>query len=343
MIEIRRCRNEDIGLVMSFIDCHWQSGHSLAVSLKLMDWQHGEADGSYNYLIAIRENSVLGILGYIPSRRFDAALSEMNVIWLALWKVLDNTGETGLGLRMLNALKNIEQHSTIAVNGINAAHPPMYKALRYETGELKQFFVVNPKCKRNLLSAPEEYTLPIPQRGQSKFVEMQKKDLLAFGVDFISAEVANPKSPVYFSNRFLVHPFYKYRVFQVIGSTHAPALLATRIAEHEGVRVLRIVDFSGDPKAIAAFGSAVYDLMVEEGVEYADFWQQGLPDEYFAAAGFALHDSESEVVLPNYFEPFLRRNGRMLFALKSTTGLPAVICRADGDQDRPNRLPGETK
>jgi len=339
MTEIRRCRNEDIELVMDFIDCHWQSGHSLAVSRKLMDWQHEESEGDYNYLIAIRGKLVLGILGYITSCRFDPALAGKNVIWLALWKVLDNVGETGLGLRMLNTLVTLEPHSTIAVNGINATHPPMYRALRYETGELKQFYVVNSQCERRLLNDSVGCSFPVPREGLSQFVEMQEKDLTALDPDFIVKDIANPKSPVYFSNRFLKHPFYQYRVFRVDGSTHDTALLATRVAEHDGSRVLRIVDFAGDPKAIAAFGSAIKMLMIEEHAEYADFWQLGLPDEYFEEAGFALHDPESDVILPNYFEPFLQRNGRMLYALKSKTVLPAVICRADGDQDRPNRLP----
>ena len=56
-----------------------------------------------------------------------------------------------------------------------------------------------------------------------------------------------------------------------------------------------------------------------------------------------LHDPESEVIVPNFFEPFIQRNGRILCAIKTQTGLPAIICRADGDQDRPNRIPVEIK
>jgi len=341
MTEIRRCQAEDIEHVMAFIDHHWQSGHALAVSRELMDWQHGEPGGDYNYLIAVREQSVLGILGYITSRRFDPALAEKNVVWLALWKVLENVGETGLGLRMLNTLARIEPHTMLAVNGINAAHPPMYRALRYQTGELKQFYVVNMLKQQRLLKAAAEQKLPVPKTGLSRFIEMQEKDLSAFDPAQLVTGIANPKSPVYFSNRFLSHPFYKYRVFRIDGEAHNSALIATRVAEHNNSRVLRVVDFAGDPKAIASSGSAINDLMIEESAEYADFWQQGIADEYMEEAGFEQLDPEGDIVLPNYFEPFLQRNGHMLYALKSQSDLPAIICRADGDQDRPNRLPGE--
>jgi hypothetical protein len=343
MIEIRRCRKEDIDLIMDFIDSHWQSGHSLAVSRVLMDWQHGEVDSHYNYLIAVRKQSVLGILGYITSRRFDPALAQSNVIWLALWKVLDDVDVAGLGLRMLNTLTSIEPHSMIAVNGINTAHPPMYRALRYINGELKQFYVVNEHSERCLLNSPKEQNLPLPHKGLSRFVEMQEKDLIEFDLGLFAKNCANPKSPMYFINRFLSHPFYRYRVFQIVGSTHGPALLATRLAEHDGARALRIVDFAGDPKAISELGSAINDLMNEENAEYTDFWQLGLPDHYFEDSGFSLLDPDGDIVLPNYFEPFLQRNGRILCALKTQSSLPAVICRADGDQDRPNRIPEDVK
>jgi hypothetical protein len=343
MIDIRRCQGDDIELVMTFIDRHWQSGHSLSKSRALMNWQHGELGGEYNYLIAIRGQMVLGILGYIPSRRFDPELAKKNVIWLALWKVLDNAGVAGLGLRMLSTLANIEPHSMLAVNGINAAHPPMYRALRYQTGELKQFYVVNTQSELRLLKTSAKQNIPTPRTGLSRFVEMQDKDLIALDPDLLMTNITNPKSPVYFLNRFLSHPFYKYRVFLIDGSSHDSALITTRVAEHNGARALRIVDFSGDPKAIASCGGAINDLMIEESAEYADFWQLGLPDKYFEEAGFALLDPEGDVIIPNYFEPFLQRNGRMLYALKSQTDLPAVICRADGDQDRPNCLSEEVK
>ena len=337
MIEVRRCQKKDIMNVMGFIDCHWQSGHPLALSQVLMDWQHADIDDKYNYIIAVREQTVLGVLGYITSRRFDPALAPSNVIWLALWKVLDDVGVAGLGLRMLNTLATIEPHAMIAVNGINATHPPMYRALRYINGELKQFYVVNERSEQHLIKSSGE-PLPLAKKGLSQLKEMLEKDLMGFDLGINAMNVANPKSPIYFVNRFLLHPFYRYRVFQIIGSAHGPALLATRVAEHDGAKALRVVDFSGDPKAISGLGSALIALMKEEDAEYMDFWQLGIPDEYLEDAGFIRHDPESKVVVPNFFEPFLQRNGRILCALKTQTSLPVIICRADGDQDRPNRL-----
>lgn len=350
MIDVRRCRYDEIPLVMDFIDRHWQAGHALAVSRELMNWQHGATDGSFDYLIAVRGSTeILGVLGYIASRRFDPASVDRNVVWLALWKVLEDAGVAGLGLRMLNQLVKLEPHVTIAVNGINAAHPPMYKGLRFQTGELKRFYVTSPaEAAFKLLQLQQGAiqgllnTLPVPLLGHSRFTEMTAKDLDALDASQIAVNAANPKSPVYFATRFLRHPFYHYRVFLIEGPDHGPALLATRIAQHESARALRIVDFAGDPASIASMGGAISALLKEEGAEFADFWQLGLPDEHFARAGFKLLDPDGPVVLPAYFEPFNARNGRMLYALRTSAPGPAVICRADGDQDRPNSLPVQT-
>jgi hypothetical protein len=348
-IDVRRCRHDEITLVMDFIHRHWHAGHALAVSRELMNWQHGAADGSYDYLIAVRgPTEIIGVLGYIVSRRFDSALAGRNVMWLALWKVLESAGVSGLGLRMLSLLTKLEPHITLAVNGINAAHPPMYKALGLQTGELKRFYVTSPGSAFKLLQLPQggmqglPNTLPVPLPGRSRFIEMTAEDLDALDASQIAVNAANPKSPAYFAARFLRHPFYRYSVFLIEGPDHGSALLATRIAQHESARALRIVDFAGDPAAIASTGGAIAALLQEEGAEFADFWQQGLPDEHFASAGFSLLDPDGPVVLPAYFEPFTARNGRLLYALRRSAPGPAVICRADGDQDRPNLLPVQT-
>jgi hypothetical protein len=340
MVEIRRCRSDEIDLVMRFIDQHWQKGHALAVSRALMDWQHGAIDGAYDYLIAIRDGQLLGILGYIATRRFDPQLAKRNVIWLALWKVLDDCGVAGLGLRMLNALNQVEAHIAIAVNGINIAHPPMYRALRYRVAELQRFFVVNPDMHRRLIQMTNDCELPTLRGKGSEFVEMTELALSVLPPELMKSGAVPDKSPVYFLNRFLRHPFYRYRVFLASGKDHKPALYATRTAQHDGACALRIVDFVGDPTAISHCGEALAKLMNEERAEYADFWQMGLPEQYFADAGFAKLDPDGSIIVPNYFEPYLARNGRLFCAIRSSDQATAVFCRADGDQDRPSRLGG---
>jgi hypothetical protein len=340
MIDIRRCKKTEIQDVMSFIDSHWNKGHVLATSKDLMDWQHGSDDESYDYLVAKDGDKLLGVLGYISTRRFDPSLPGQNVIWLALWKVVEGAGVAGLGLRMLDALKKLEPHVAIAVNGINFNHPPMYKALRYEVGELRQYFVTCPGSRVTLASAPDGYSWPTPSGMGAPWEEMTADALRSMDPSTVSSHVIAHKTPSYFASRFFGHPVYRYRVFLLTGEPGEKALIATRLAEHQGARALRLVDFAGAPSALKLAGDGLTILMKESLAEYADFWSYGMDEGAIRATGMIPVDPLGPVVVPNYFEPFLARNGRILCAIKqmSEAPQPVMIFRADGDQDRPNLM-----
>ena len=338
-MNIQRCIHAEIQDVMSFIDNHWQKGHVLATSRQLMDWQHGSTDGSYDYLVAKDDGKIWGVLGYISTRRFDEKLVDHNVIWLALWKVADGA-PSGLGLRMLDALQKVEPHVAIAVNGINFKLPPLYKALKYEVGELQHYFVTNPRCKMSLASAPPGYSWPTPSVTGSRWQEMTASELKCMGPATIQSEALVKKTPSYFAARFYEHPIYRYRVFRIDGPDKECALIALRLVQHNGARVLRLVDFAGNTDIFQWMGSGLRLLLEETSAEYADFWAYGIDECTITPSGMVKVDPLGPLVVPNYFEPFLAENGRILCAIKRIQGNSqhAWIFRADGDQDRPNML-----
>lgn len=330
MLNIRRCTCSDLPALMAFIDRHWRKGHVLSTSRALMDWQHRAEDGRYNYLLAEEKGELLGVLGYIPGSRYDAAMASGNTLWLALWKIREGCAVAGLGLRMLKALEQEAPGAAVAVNGINMNHPPMYRALGYTVGELTQHYMINPALPQTLLSGP--YAHARPREGAASLREVREDELASLTLE---AQPRPQKSPRYFMNRFLRHPFYCYRVF-LLEHKEEKALIAARIATHGSARVLRIVDMSGQSSLLAESGSALQKRMLEDEVEYADFWQHGLPGSAFEAAGFGVA-GQGGTTAPNLFEPFVPSQGRILCAYK--TRHPAfAVCRADGDQDRPNRL-----
>jgi hypothetical protein len=338
MTEIRRCFKDDITKVAEFIDNHWGKGHVMAVSRKLMDWQHKTEDGSYDYLLAWHGQKLVGILGYISSCRFDTNLTDRNVLWLAIWKIREDCRITGLGLKMLNELTGLEPNIGVAINKILPEHELLYSALRYQVVEMKQYYVTDPDKPSRLIMAPSSSVLPVPMRGEARFTEMGEADLLEMPSDYLPSGSTPIKTPLYFLNRFLRHPFYHYRVFRVDHPTDAKALIATRVSHSEDKRALRIVDFSGDLVLIGEIGKPVLNLMNEEHAEYADFWQHGVPHEYLERAGFALAKPDGDVIVPNYFVPFSAKTSRIFSTYKSNIPGRFLIFKADGDQDRPNYL-----
>jgi hypothetical protein len=338
MTEIRRCCQDEITQVAEFIDNHWVKDHVMAVSQKLMDWQHQAEDGSYDYLLAWHDQRLVGILGYIASRRFDSSLADRNVLWLAIWKIREDCRVTGLGLKMLHELARLEPNIGVAINKILPEHSPLYRALRYQVVEMKQYYVTDPSKPSRLIIAPPGTVLPVPKGGEATFTEIREADLLEMPLDILPSGSTPIKTPLYFLNRFLRHPFYHYRVFRVDGRTGAKALIATRVSCSEDKRALRIVDFSGDLVLIGQIGGPVLKLMKEEEAEYADFWQHGVPHEYLERAGFAPANPDGDVIVPNYFVPFSAKISRIFSTYKSNAPGTFLIFKADGDQDRPNYL-----
>jgi len=339
MVEIRRCLPEEVEELMQFLGDHWQVGHVLATSRALMDWQHRATDGRYNYVIAKKEGRMLGVLGYIPTSRFDTLLAAFDVVWLALWKVRADSGQSGLGLRLLRFLANQESHATIAVNGINLSHPPIYRALGYRVVELSQHFLVNPDARQTLISdTVPRRPVALPAGAGTTLTEVGPSDLDELHRGRLDEGVLPAKSPTYFRERFLYHPFYRYRVFHLQAPGCGTGLLALRVAEHEGRRVVRIVDFAGDPTLLGSCGIGLARVTRDIGAEYADLWAWGIDPQLLIASGFERLDPDGSTTVPNYFEPFLARNARILCAFRNTTDAHFRVFRADGDQDRPNHL-----
>jgi hypothetical protein len=335
MITIRRCKKQDITALMKFIDTYWRKDHVLATSRALMDWQHKAQDG-YNYLMAWDEDVLVGVLGYIPTRRYDKELYAENILWLSLWKVRDDCKAPMLGLKILKALEAVEPNVGLAVSGINLTHPPMYKALGYHVADMVQYYITNANASQNLLQFPKDYPLAVAAIGSATLVEMYATDLASLTLP--DCKAVPQKTPRYFIKRFIEHPFYDYQVFGIAQGNAIHALIATRIVHYADSCALRIVDFCGDANVLGACGSAFANLMFASNAEYMDFWQYGIAPEILARAGFEAIDRSGDVICPNFFEPFKAKNERVMCCVQTSFVAPIVVCRADGDQDRPNMI-----
>ncbi|MBI5211319.1 MAG: hypothetical protein HY927_15200 [Elusimicrobia bacterium] len=341
MVAVRLCRLDEIGAVMAFLHRHWSADHVLSWHRPLMDWQHRDTahPDRYNWVVAERGGDVIGVLGFIPTRHYDPALGDRSLLWLSLWKVRDDAGVAGLGLRLLKTLAAVEPHAAIGVLGIGSPLSSLYRALGYEVGALRQHAVFNLRLPRRLAAAPPGQPLATPRPGDAVFRRLDRDSIgdACAGLD-VPGNALPRKTPLYFRRRYLEHPVYRYDVRLVEVAGRPAGLAALRLAEHEGARALRIVDFMGPSGVWSRCGSAVAAVMEETGAEYADILEYGLDAADLRAAGFALVEPAGPLVVPNHFEPFVPRNVRVEFAVSRPAGRPFVLFRGDGDQDRPNRV-----
>ena len=337
---IGRCEPSEIADVLRFIDEHWARGHVLVTCRALLDWQHREVNGAYSFIVARRgdDRAVLGILGFIPTRRFDPGLADRNVIWLTTWRVRDDAGVAGLGLALLQHLRAVEPHVAIGAIGLNPATTPIYQGLGYRVGELDHYVRPNARVERFALASFANHpgvtvgaAAPvgaIPLARDDFFERVVRLDRSAGG------DTIPQKTPEYFHARYLCHPVYSYVVVGLVDGGPVVGLLALRVAEHAGHRALRIVDFLGHPGLLERLGEAVQSLLEAHDAEYADVYNAGIDPQMLERGGFRRIDPDGRDTVPDHFEPFERRNVRLSFSIKGRNA--AVLFKGDADQDRPS-------
>ncbi len=339
-VAIRRCTSADVDEVRRFIDEHWARGHVLARSRELVDWQHREADGSYTFMAA-RDSSgdVLGILGYIPTRRFDPTLGpDRNVVWLTTWKVREHARSSALGIRLLQQVRESEPGVAVGALGLTPSTLPIYRALGFSTGELSHYVFANRSVEHARLAVLER--ADHPPTGDLDVAMLSPADLAeraACAFAHIDPETGPMKSTAYFDARYCRHPMYAYKLAGLVENGAVVGVLVMRVAEHDGSRALRIVDFAGRPDVLRRSGRAIQALVETHGAEYADVYNAGFDADVFLGAGFRLVDPNGPVIVPDHFEPFERRNVRLFYAMSG--GVRPRLFKGESDQDRPNALP----
>jgi len=326
-VSISRCSAADIDDVVWFIDEHWKRGHILATCRALLDWQHRDAD-DYTFIIARRstDRAILGLLGFIATARFDAALAEDTVLWLTTWKVRDDAGVAGLGLQLLQHLMRTVPHRAVGAVFPSEATAPIYRAMGFQVGEMSHY----------ILRASDRMALEAAAPLEAR--------RLATDDDFRSLRWTDGdgqvprKSLEYFRRRYARHPLYSYAVTALFDGGALRGLIAARTAEHDGIRALRIIDFLGSSHVLERTGSVIHAWLDESGAEYADLYNAGVSADVVARCGFRKVDPNGPEIVPDNFEPFERRNVRLWFAFKGAEH--PILFKGDSDRDRPNRIPG---
>lgn len=337
--EIRQCGAHEIDKVKHFIDTHWRKGHVLATSQELMDFNHRNSEGLYNYIIAVNNTSgeIDGLIGFIPTSHYDKELTDERDYWGAIWKVREdviNEEIKMLGLFLFEKLIEITNLKTFGAIGISKIAKKIYKALRYKTGSLNQYFIINESLEKFSIARINTYNRNASP-GASGNATLKYIDDLRL-VNNIECLYSPKKSITYFINRYENHPFYKYRFLGVYRDGVLITILVLRTIAIEGAKVIRIVDLLGEYDAIPNLYNEFQSILTAEHAEYIDLVNYGMKEETLSEMGFHKLIPKEDTIIPNYFEPFELRNVELEFAFKSLNSY--MIFKGDSDQDRPNIL-----
>jgi len=330
MAKISFCTENDLDKLQDFIHDKWKENHVLANDMSLMDFQHKSSEG-YNFVISKNDNDqITAILGYIPLRQFDDDLTKSNDIWLAIWKVDEELAEPGIGFALLKWLEKQIKPDSIGSIGINPEVKRIYDILGYKTGTLNQFYILNPDIDNYQIARIKKKHQTPKTTSASLIKEISEEELQQIRFNW------NPyKSVTYIRNRYINHPYYKYSFFGAYINDVIHAIFIIRKIELKGSSCMRIVDIQGDLTELDSLQESFVSILKQNQSEYIDCLNYGLSKEIFFNCAFELRNSD--IIIPNYFEPFLQENIDILFAYKSKHP-EYVMFKGDSDQDRPNAL-----
>jgi hypothetical protein len=358
-VEICFATRRDEPAIRAFIKEHWRSDHIFVTHPEVLRWQHSNPESSTDEMTFVlardsdgpEDAEVIAILGYIPSRRFDPD-SRWSELAIAMWKKRDHTSVLGLGASLMRRLEHHESPALAATIGINTEVRSLFVALGFTVDRFSHaaLFTETPTYGETIASG-----VPASARRPIADDRVVLRDLRSNGgpdessiaaINALSNDVLPRKSWTRIRNRYLRHPFYKYDARAVIVEDSLRAVIVWRRASCALGSVLRIVDFIGHDDALGRSGAALRREIALEGCQYMDCVHYGLSRAALAAAGFVDRDEYPELLLPNHFEPFEQTNIVLGLAFKldpTFEGRRIRLFRGDGDQDRPNQLPVDSR
>ncbi len=336
--EIELCPAGSAPQLMKFLDENWQRGHVLSRSRELLDWQHFDAGaGYYNYLLAKgKDGQIEAVLGFIPTDRYDSVIAGDCVVWLSLWKTRENSGNPMLGLLLLKSLEVRRDWKAIGTLGVSDVAAKIYRLLKYKTGFMNHYYIANPDLdKFRIAVLPEKKILKLQDGITLREITGKIPD-----VEIESGHIP-AKTREFIINRYINHPFYNYSAY-LAESAGQKLVMIIREIEVNGATVLRVIDCIGNIELLAKAAGHLQELVVVNDAEYVDLMVagEGVKAE-IGECWSELDHGSGEVIIPNYFEPFVQENVKVGYAFKlldSEETRPFLLFRGDADQDRPNFL-----
>ena len=333
--------------IMSFISRHWAINHIYSVSKELLMKDFLWLDQPDKLTIGLAKDLDDEILGIFCFKFYN--YRELPDLAGALWKVTSDAEKKYqmIGVRLRQFVINNVKHRFFSAAGAGEQTKNTYKMLRLQWSQMKQYYIINPLINEYKLTEHSSYNaLKVNNSGlpdiEMKYVN-NVEELRCFDFDRIS-DILPFKDLRYIENRFFDYPFYSYDVFSVheLNEQIAQNIVVCRKAvakDEKGKDIAsayRIVDFYGSEDLLPAIIVLLFDRVRQQGDEFLDFVCHGFDDNLLKQAGMnSLNFNSLDVIIPNLFEPLVKKNIPVNCVSDLSTGI-SRHCRADGDTDRPS-------
>jgi hypothetical protein len=144
------------------------------------------------------------------------------------------------------------------------------------------------------------------------------------------------KSIIYIKKRYIENPFFNYLIYKVEKKKNICSILVIRKICYKGSTVLKLIDYFGSDKYIPISSYYCQQLININKAEYIDFYSYGVAKTFFKKSLFVNRFDCKNIIIPEYFEPFLKKNIDLICAYKNKMKNKVRLFKGDGDQDRPS-------
>lgn len=331
LYEIRLATVADIDSIMSFISENWNSQHLLAMNRDFFEFEFREGE-TVNFIVAIDKNkqSIEGIYGFL---RASHDREHMDV-WGSFLKTRSNNVPL-LGVEMIKRRTDIIGcRNDIGVGANPLTTIPIMKLLKRFTAKMDHYYILSNITDFKIAQVQKR---PVIKRVSSldySVCVLNNIDEVQRVFDVTQYKDKSPyKDYWYINHRFFAHPIYNYTIYGIEKEGQCEALIVLRMQEYEDRIAVRFVDYIGNEEMLAGTFKFWQKLLCNERYEYVDFYCCGISRMIVEQAGFTLLNKDDLNIIPNYFNPFERKN---IDIWVQSTAEDTRFTKADGDQDRPN-------
>ncbi len=315
---LKLCEKEQI---VDFLNEHWGTKHPLVNNETLFNYYY--VDGEWiNFYCLCDDDGIAAVCGYIKcSEKADSD------IWISIWCA--KKGKNGLGLALMGKMQKLTGAKVMSCNNIRQNTMPFYTFLGYHPDEMKHYYRLR-DLNGYRMAVVNNKNIPECDAADTQLAEFA--DICDVKKHFDNFGYCKPQKDYwYIDKRYFNYPHYKYKVFGIFKNDKCTSLVVFRVNESDEGKVLRLVDYIGNPADFCDISGHIDVLMEKFGCEFCDCYCYGVEGE---KAGFVLRDADDENIIPNYLNPLWQKNIDYYFFTSSTEDF--MMFKADGDQDRIN-------
>ena len=330
MDEITFCKKNDFKNLIKFLKNNWHNKNTSISKTFFFNWMYfNKKLNKYNFLIIKKNNKIKACLGLLIN-----SSSSKKVVWLTFWLVDRKNRENINGIDLINYVIKCYKNSIIATTGMNYNTIPIYNILGFRIKNLNHHFMINPYIKKFKLIKIKKMKIKNIKKNEYTISISKKIDFLKKNKNFSKFQKKFLKNISYFINKYQSHPIYKYEFYLIKNRKNIFGFFVGRICVFKKRKALRFVEYFGSINKISYIKFSLCNLLKKNKYEYLDFYNLGIEKKLLQKAGFQKNKFSNKIVIPNYFEPFEKRNVNIqCVTWPKKTEIP--VFKGDGDQDRP--------